>query len=68
MYISKLPKKGLEKFFLIEIYIGNVKLSLLRRQYIWSTLSVFKKSPEILAIIKRDFFELDCAHNDQQIW
>ena len=29
---------------------------------------MLKNSPEILAIIKRDFFHFNCVHSDQQIW
>ena len=45
------------------ISIGYLKLSLLRRQYFWSAVNVFKNSPEILPLTKRDFFELNSFHS-----
>ena len=63
--------KSLEKVFPSRdncISIGSIKLSPLRREYIWSAVNVLKNSPEILPIIKRDFFELNVLQSDQQIW
>ena len=61
-------KKGLQKVFPFRencISIGCVKLSLLRSQYFWSAVNVLKNSPEILPIIKRDFFDINSLHSDQ---
>ena len=70
IYISKMPKKSWHKIFYFRdkcISIGYIKLSLLRREYFWSVVNVVKNSPEILPVIKRDFFQLNCVHSDQQI-
>ena len=70
-YISKMPKKSWENVFPFRdkcISIGYLKLFLLRREYFWSTVNVLKSSHEILPIIKRDFFKLNCLHIDQQMW
>ena len=47
------------------IWIGCVKLSPLRRDYMSSAVNVWTKSPNILRITKRDFFEMNCLHSDQ---
>ena len=44
------------------------KMSLLRREYLSLTVSVFANSPEIFHITQRDFLQLNCPHSDQQIW
>ena len=41
------------------IWIGCVKLSLLRREYLSSVVNVWKHSPKIFHITKRHFFELN---------
>ena len=41
------------------IWIGCFKLSLLRREYLLSTVNVLTKSPKILQITKRDFLQLN---------
>ena len=41
------------------------KLPLLRREYLWSEVNGLKKSPKILHIIKRDFFNLNCLHSEK---
>ena len=43
-----------DKFF----WIGCVKLSLLRREYLLPAVNVLKNSPNFLSITKRNFFEL----------
>ena len=53
-------EKNREKFVVFRddcISIGCVKVSLLRREYLWRALSVLKNSPNILLITKRDFFQ-----------
>ena len=50
------------------IWIGCVKLSLLRREYLWPAVSVLKNIRKILPTTKRDFFELNWFHSDQYIW
>ena len=55
-------------FFLIlgnYIWIGFVKLSLLRREYLSSAVNVLSKIPDILDITKRDFFQVNCLHSNK---
>ena len=47
------------------IWIGCVKLSLLRREYLPSALSVLGNSLEILHITNRNFLKVNCLHSDQ---
>ena len=47
------------------IYIGCVKLSLLRREYLSSVVHVLTNSPNFLHITKRDCFWLNPHHSDQ---
>ena len=47
------------------IGISCVKLSLLRREYLSSAVSVLTTSPKILHITKADFFQSICVHIDQ---
>ena len=47
------------------IWIGRVKLSLLRREYLSLALSVLGNSLEILHVTKRDFLQVNCLHSDQ---
>ena len=61
-------KKIGKKVFLFRddwIWIGCVKLSLLRREYLWEAVSVLKNIYKILPITKRAFFEPNCLHSDQ---
>ena len=61
-------KKSLEKAFPFRenyISICYVNLSLKRRQYFWWAVNVLKNSPEILPIIRRNFFEPNCLHGDK---
>ena len=46
------------------IWLHCVKLSLLRREYLLSALSVLGNSLEILHITKRDFLQINCLHRD----
>ena len=46
-------------------WIGCVKFSQLRREYLPSALSVLGNSFEILDITNRDFFQVNLLHNDQ---
>ena len=64
----KNAKKNSEKFFCFWdncIWIGCVKLSLLRREYLPSALSVLGNSLEILHITNRNFLKVNCLHSDQ---
>ena len=66
--MSKIQKKNWKKVFSFRdncIWVGWVKLSLLRREYFWPAVNVLKNSPEILPITKREFFEVNCLHSDQ---
>ena len=49
------------------IWIGRVKLSVLRRQYLSSAINVLKNSPNIFHITKRYFLQLNHLHSDQEI-
>ena len=44
------------------------KLSLLRREYLSSSVNVSTNSPMILHVTKRDFFQQNILHSDQHIW
>ena len=46
------------------IWIGCVKLSLLRRQYLTLSVNLLTNSYKVLHIIKRDFFRLKSVQND----
>ena len=50
------------------IWIGSLKLSLLRREYFSLVVNVLRNSLENLHITKRDDFELNCFHMYQRIW
>ena len=50
------------------IWIGCLTLSLLRREYLSSAVSVLTNSVKTIHITSRDFFELNCLHSDQSIW
>ena len=61
-------EKNWEKVFCFwdnSIWIGCVKLSLLRREYLPSALSMLGKSLEILHITNRNFLKVNCLHSDQ---
>ena len=47
------------------IWIGCVKLSLLRREYLPLALSVLGNNFEILHVTNRDFLQVNCIHSDQ---
>ena len=66
-----MQKKKQKMFFFLRenpIWIGCVKLSLLRREYLPSALSVLGNSLEILHVTNRDFLQVDCLDSDQKIW
>ena len=50
------------------IWIGIVKLSVLRTGYFSSAANVLTSSPKILHVNKRDFFQLNWLCSDQWIW
>ena len=57
-----------EKFFCFWdncIWIGCVKLFLLRREYLSSAVNVVRNSLNILHISKRDFFQVKFLLSDQ---
>ena len=61
-------EKNWEKVFCFwdnSIWIGCVKLSLLRREYLPSAFSVLGNSLEILHITNRDFLKVNCLHSNQ---
>ena len=64
----KNAQKNSEKVFSFPdycIWIGCVKLSLLRREYLPSALSVLGNSLDILHITNRNFLKVNCLHRDQ---
>ena len=50
------------------IWIGIVKLSLLRTGYFSSAANVLTSSPKICHVNKRDFFQLNFLPSDQWLW
>ena len=63
-----MQKKNQKIFFFFRensISIGCVKLSLLRREYLPSALSVTGNSLDILHITNRKFLKVTCLHSDQ---
>ena len=60
--------KNIEKVFCFWhnfIWIGCVKLSVLRREYLPSALSVLGNSLEIFDITNINFLQVNCIHGDQ---
>ena len=49
------------------IWIGIVKVSLLRTGYLSSAANLLTPSPKILHVNKRNFFQLNCLETDQWI-
>ena len=62
-----MQEKFEKKLFFLDncIWIGCVNLSVLRRENLWPAVNVFKNSPNILDITKRNFFQFNCLHIDQ---
>ena len=62
-----MQSKTEKKFFFWghSIWIGWVKLSVLRREYLSSAVNVLTNSLKILHSTKRDFFQLNYLHNNQ---
>ena len=50
------------------IWIGCIKLSLFRREYLSSGVNLLTNSLKIFHSTKRDFFQLNYVHSDQWIW
>ena len=50
------------------IWIGIVKLSLLRTGYFSSATNVLTSSPKIFHVNKKDFFQLNWLGSDEWIW
>ena len=71
LYISKMEQKIQKKFFFFWyncIWIGIVKLSLLRRGYFSSAANVLTRSTKILYVNNRYFFLVNWVGSDQWIW
>ena len=69
--IFKKAEKDWENFFCFRdncIWIGIVKLPLLRTGYFSSTANMLTRSPKIWHVNKRDFFQLNFLTSDQWIW
>ena len=49
------------------IWIGSLRFSLLRREYLSSTVNVLINSLKILHVTKRDLFQLNYLHSDEWI-
>ena len=63
--------KNLEKVFCFWdncIWIGIIKVSLLRRRYLPSVPNVLTSSPKIWYVNKRDFLQVNWLGGDQWIW
>ena len=60
--------KKVFSFWDICIWIGIVKLSLLRTGYFSSVCNVLTSSPKILHVNKRDFYQHNVLPSDQWIW
>ena len=63
--------KNREKVFSVWdncIWIGIVKLSLLRTGYFSSAANVLTSSPKIWHFNNRNFFQINCLGSDQWIW
>ena len=68
---SKSGEKNWEKvscYLDICIWIGCVKLSWTRREYLSSAVNVLPNSPKILYTAIREMLQLNCFHSDQEIW
>ena len=66
-----MQKKIEKKFFVCgdtSIWIGGVKLSLLRKEYLPSAFRLLGKCLEILYVTNRHFLEVNYLQSDQQIW
>ena len=50
------------------IWIGSVKLSQVRREYLPSALSLLGNSFEILYVTNRGFLQVNYVDSDQEIW
>ena len=50
------------------IWIGNGKLSVLWPEYSSSAVNLLKNSPKISDLIENDFFKLNLAQNDKNVW
>ena len=67
----KNSQKNSDKFFCFWhkfIWIGCIKLSLLRRQYLSLPVNVLTNSLKILQITNNNFFQLNYLHSSQWIW
>ena len=68
MQISKMQEEIDKKLFVFidnGVQLGCVKLSLLRREYLSSALSVLTNSFKALCLTKTDFFRLNYIPDDQ---
>ena len=67
----KTAAKNSEKVFCFwdySIWIGIVKLSLLRTRYFSSAVNVLTNSPKIWQVNMKDIFQLTWSGSDQWIW
>ena len=64
---TKKKKKMRRRLCLLDncIWIVCLKFSILKREYLPSSVNVSINSPKILHITKRDFFQLNFVHIDQ---
>ena len=60
---KKIEKKSLF-LEMIPSELSVLNCLLLRRENLWPAVNVLKKSPKILPIPKRYFFELNCHNSD----
>ena len=62
-----MQKKVLKNFLFLDnlVWIGCVKLFLLRRERLQSAVNVLTNSPKTLHNTKRDFVHLHFLHNNQ---
>ena len=65
---KKKKKKKIDTAFCFSdncIWIGCIKLTLLRREYLWLVVNVLTNSAKILHIPKGGFFQLNCLYSYQ---
>ena len=69
--IENCKKKKTENFFCLSdncVWIGIVKVSLWGTRYFSLAFNMLRRSPNILHVNKRDFFQLKFLHRDRWIW
>ena len=70
LYFQNGKRKSGKNFYFWDNCIWRCcyKLSLLRTKCFSLAVNVLTNSSKIFHITKRDFFQLNCLHSDQQIW